>query len=92
MTLAADFRRHLAVRLGLVLGLGLGLGMFNAGCQPALKYDYRSEVDPTQQEYVLGPGDIVEVVGTGGPGLTLHQGGDWSVPYAVWRKGSALGV
>lgn len=38
------------------------------------------------------PGDIVEVVGTGGPGLTLHQGGDWSVPYAVWRKGSALGV
>lgn len=35
--------------------------MLNAGCQPAIKYDYRSEVDPTQQEYVLGPGDIVEV-------------------------------
>lgn len=31
------------------------------GCQPMLKYDYRSEPDPTQQEYVLGPGDIVEV-------------------------------
>lgn len=61
MTLAADFRRHLAIRLGLGLSLSLGLGIFNAGCQPALKYDYRSEVDPTQHEYVLGPGDIVEV-------------------------------
>lgn len=36
------------------------------------------------------PGDIVEVHGTGGPGLTLGQGGDWSVPWNEWRKGSAL--
>ena len=36
------------------------------------------------------PGDIVEVRNTGGPGLTIAQGGDWSVPWDQWRKGSAL--
>ena len=36
------------------------------------------------------PGDIVEVRNTGGPPLTLKQGGDWSVPWNEWRKGSAL--
>ena len=36
------------------------------------------------------PGDIVEVRNTGGPGLTIKQGGDWSVPWSEWRKGSAL--
>ncbi len=36
------------------------------------------------------PGDIVEVRNTGGPGLTVKQGGDWSVPWHEWRKGSAL--
>ncbi len=36
------------------------------------------------------PGDIVEVRNTGGPPLQLHQGGDWSVPWNEWRKGSAL--
>jgi len=36
------------------------------------------------------PGDIVEVRNTGGPPLTLSQGGDWSVPWDEWRKGSAL--
>lgn len=36
------------------------------------------------------PGDIVEVRYTGGPPLTVAQGGDWSVPWAEWTKGSAL--
>jgi lipoprotein-anchoring transpeptidase ErfK/SrfK len=36
------------------------------------------------------PGDIVEVRNTGGPPLTVDQGGDWSVPWEQWRKGSAL--
>jgi lipoprotein-anchoring transpeptidase ErfK/SrfK len=35
-------------------------------------------------------GDIVEVRNTGGPPLTVAQGGDWSVPWDQWRKGSAL--
>jgi len=38
------------------------------------------------------PGDIVEVRNTGGPGLTIAQGGDWTVPWDQWRKGSALNV
>lgn len=36
------------------------------------------------------PGDIVEVLYTGGPPVTLGQGGDWSIPYSDWVKGSAL--
>ena len=36
------------------------------------------------------PGDIVEVRYTGGPPLTVAQGGDWSVPWNEWVKGSAL--
>ena len=36
------------------------------------------------------PGDIVEVHNTGGPGLTIKQGGDWSVPWKDWLAGSAL--
>lgn len=38
------------------------------------------------------PGDIVEVHNTGGPPLTVAQGGDWSVPWDEWRRGSALNV
>ncbi len=44
---------------GVVLGVLLGLPA--AGCQPLTKYDYRGELDPTQHEYVLGPGDIIEI-------------------------------
>ena len=36
------------------------------------------------------PGDVVEVRYTGGPPLTVAQGGDWTVPWAEWVKGSAL--
>ena len=39
---------------------------------------------------MVQPGDIVEVRYTGGPPLTLAQGGDWSVPWTDWVKGSAL--
>ncbi len=39
---------------------------------------------------MVQPGDIVEVRYTGGPPLTLAQGGDWSVPWQDWVKGSAL--
>lgn len=31
------------------------------GCAPFASYDYRAEPDPTQVQYVLGPGDIVEL-------------------------------
>lgn len=44
--------------VGLVAGFALAL---TAGCDATLKYDYRSELNPTQHEYVLGPGDIVDV-------------------------------
>ena len=36
------------------------------------------------------PGDVVEIRNTGGPPLQLSQNGDWSVPWNLWRKGSAL--
>ncbi len=36
------------------------------------------------------PGDPVEIRYTGGPGLTVAQGGDWSVPWKDWVRGSAL--
>ena len=36
------------------------------------------------------PGDVVEVRYTGGPPLTIAQGGDWTVPWDEWVKGSAL--
>lgn len=36
------------------------------------------------------PGDPVEVRYTGGPPLTVAQGGSWSVPWKDWVKGSAL--
>ncbi len=36
------------------------------------------------------PGDVVEVRFTGGPPLQLAQGGDWSIPWEDWTKGSAL--
>lgn len=35
------------------------------------------------------PGDPVEVLYTGGPPLTVAQGGSWSVPWSDWLKGSA---
>ena len=36
------------------------------------------------------PGDVVEVRYTGGPPLTVAQGGDWTLPWSEWVKGSAL--
>jgi lipoprotein-anchoring transpeptidase ErfK/SrfK len=36
------------------------------------------------------PGDVVEIRNTGGPALTLSQGGDWTLPRDQWRNGSAL--
>ncbi len=36
------------------------------------------------------PGDPVEVRYTGGPPLTVAQGGSWSVPWKDWVKGSAF--
>jgi lipoprotein-anchoring transpeptidase ErfK/SrfK len=35
-------------------------------------------------------GDIVKVVHSGGPALQLWQGGDWTLTWAQWQKGSAL--
>jgi lipoprotein-anchoring transpeptidase ErfK/SrfK len=34
-------------------------------------------------------GDVVKVVHSGGPKIKLFQGGDWSVPWAQWKKGDA---
>jgi len=36
------------------------------------------------------PGDVVEVVNTGGDPLQMWQNGDWSVPWERWVSGSAL--
>lgn len=36
------------------------------------------------------PGDIVEIRNTGGEPLDPTNNGDWSVPWAQWRQGSAL--
>ncbi len=36
------------------------------------------------------PGDVVEVRNTGGPPLQLAQNGDWTMPWAQWRDGSAV--
>lgn len=38
------------------------------------------------------PGDVVEVRNTGGPPLQVSQGGDWTVPWDQWVKGSALSM
>lgn len=38
------------------------------------------------------PGDVIEVRYTGGPPLSLKQGGDWSIPWNEWLKGSALAL
>ena len=35
-------------------------------------------------------GDVVKVVHSGGPKITFNQGGQWSVSWADWLKGSAL--
>jgi lipoprotein-anchoring transpeptidase ErfK/SrfK len=35
-------------------------------------------------------GDVVQVKNTGGPPLQVWQNGDWSVPWAQWKAGSAL--
>lgn len=44
-----------------VLTLALCAGLATPGCAMFPKYDYRAEVDPSQVQYVLGPGDIVEI-------------------------------
>jgi polysaccharide export outer membrane protein len=69
MALVADFWRRLIRGRSFrksqrVAATGAGLGLLCAtlagGCE-ALTYDYRKEINPTKQEYVLGPGDILEV-------------------------------
>jgi lipoprotein-anchoring transpeptidase ErfK/SrfK len=35
-------------------------------------------------------GDLVKVVHSGGPEIRFDQGGEWSVPWSQWLKGSAL--
>ncbi|HKC29041.1 MAG TPA: Ig-like domain-containing protein [Jatrophihabitans sp.] len=35
-------------------------------------------------------GDVVQVVHSGGPKINFNQGGEWSVPWSQWVKGSAL--
>ncbi|GAB2457944.1 L,D-transpeptidase [Jatrophihabitans fulvus] len=35
-------------------------------------------------------GDVVRMVETGGPLITFNQGGQWSMPWSEWQKGSAL--
>lgn len=35
-------------------------------------------------------GDVVTMVKTGGPTISFDQGGQWSVSWADWQKGSAL--
>jgi lipoprotein-anchoring transpeptidase ErfK/SrfK len=35
-------------------------------------------------------GDVVQVVHSGGPKIDFNQGGQWSIPWSQWVKGSAL--
>ncbi|SDJ12674.1 Lipoprotein-anchoring transpeptidase ErfK/SrfK [Frankineae bacterium MT45] len=35
-------------------------------------------------------GDVVKVINTGGSTLQVWQNGDWTVPWATWKAGSAL--
>jgi lipoprotein-anchoring transpeptidase ErfK/SrfK len=35
-------------------------------------------------------GDVVQVINTTGPSITVGQNGDWSVPWSTWVAGSAL--
>jgi lipoprotein-anchoring transpeptidase ErfK/SrfK len=35
-------------------------------------------------------GDVVTVIHSGGPSIKFWQGGQWSVPWSEWLKGSAL--
>jgi lipoprotein-anchoring transpeptidase ErfK/SrfK len=35
-------------------------------------------------------GDVVKVVHSGGPKISFNQGGQWSIPWTEWQKGSAL--
>lgn len=37
------------------------------------------------------PGDVVEIIHTGGAPLQLWQNGDWSVPWPQWLAGGATG-
>ncbi|HOB49700.1 MAG TPA: Ig-like domain-containing protein [Mycobacterium sp.] len=37
------------------------------------------------------PGDVVEIIHTGGAPLQLWQNGDWSVPWPQWLAGGAAG-
>lgn len=43
------------------MALALALVAASGCAQQQLKYDYKSELDPTRHEYVLGPGDIVDI-------------------------------
>ena len=36
------------------------------------------------------PGDVVEVINTGGEPLQLWQNGDWTLPWSHWTRGGAL--
>jgi len=47
-------------------------------------------LDGIEQRYhVAGNGPIC-VAHSGGPGISFNQGGEWSVSWTDWLKGSAL--
>ena len=54
-------------------------GCVNASTANARWFYYYSQI-----------GDVVKVVHSGGPALQFWQGGQWSVPWSEWLKGSAL--
>lgn len=54
-------------RLGLLAAL-----VFAVGCGTVVKYDYASEPDPRQQEFVLGPADGVKITVWKNPDLSTE--------------------
>lgn len=44
-----------------VLTLAAGAGLSGLGCTATANYNYRAEPDPRRAQYVLGPGDSIEI-------------------------------
>ncbi len=60
-------------------GVDVSHGCLNLNTANAVWYYNNSQI-----------GDVVQIEHTGGPTIAVWQGGDWSVPWAAWLKGSAL--
>jgi lipoprotein-anchoring transpeptidase ErfK/SrfK len=60
-------------------GVDVSHGCLNLNQENAIWYYNHSQI-----------GDVVEIKHNGGPTIQLWQNGDWSVPWAIWKAGSAI--